>query len=447
MSSKMLRLLTLLFSAFVFAGGGFTALAQPQSVAAPGELIESAQKFFDQRRFLEAEREARKALEALPAEDSRRAGALRLLGTAIRTQGRFADAVVAFEERLKLEPESEATIDDVAICRMGSGEAAKAIPLYEQLLTLKTKQLEERSGSLKRGGVDETPLIPALQKLARAQEFSMQAKKALELANRVMTIRSKAVGSDHPDLAPEWMNLGRLYLVLKNDDMAAASFQFALEILEKAHGLEDSRLLPAMDRLAAAWKNNKRVADAELLYRRALAIREATFGGLHPDIAQTLDLLAKMLFDQARFDEAEPIYRRSLAIWMLGLGPKHVLLAMSLDNLAVTLAAQKKYDEADEIYKMALAIRDADDVSSLRNLAFVAQARTKPKETEAYLRRALATIDTSPEKSEYLISVLKDLSENLRAQNKGVEAAKLETRRKDLEAVAAKVKAVVPEKQ
>ena len=61
---------------------------------------------------------------------------------------------------------------------------------------------------------------------------------------------------------------------------------------------------------------------------------------------------------------------------------------------------------------------------------------------------ALATIDASPEKSEYLVSVLKDLSENLRAQNKNIEAGKLDARRKDLEAAAAKAKAAaVPEKQ
>ncbi len=429
----------------VILGLAIGALGQAQELAVPGELMESAQKSFDQRRFAEAERVVRKALEALAADDTRRAGALRLLGIALRTQGRFADAAVVFEERLKLEPDSDAALDDLAISRMGSGEVVKAIPLYEQLLAQKTKQLEERSGLLKRGGVDETPLIPSLQKLAKAQEFAMQPKKALELSNRVMTIRSKAQGSDHPDLAPDWINLGRLYLVVKNEDMAAASFQFALEILEKAYGLEDSRLLPAMDRLASAWKNAKRVADAEGLYRRALAIREATFGGLHPDIAQTLDLLAKMMFDQARFDEAEPMYRRSLAIWMMGLGPKHVLLAMSLDNLAVTCAALKKYDESDELYKMALAIRDADDVGSLRNLAFVAQARVKPKETEAYLRRALATIDASPEKSEYLIPVLKDLSENLRAQNKNFEASKLDARRKELEAAATAAAKVKPE--
>jgi len=432
----MLRFLVL---ALLSTAGFETEMRAQMSLAAPpGEAIDAAQKLFDTRRYVEAERQVRRALEALPADDSRRSGALRLLGLALRTQGRFGDAATAFEERLKLEPESESAIDDLAISRMGTGDTAKAIPLYEQLLALKTKQLEERSGSLKRGGVDETPLIPSLQKLARALEFAMQPKKALELANRVMTIRSKAQGSDHPDLAPEWMNLGRLYLILKNDDMAAASFQFALEILEKAHGLEDPRLLPAIDRLATAWRNGKRPADAEMMYHRALAIREATYGGLHPDIAQTLDALAKMLFDQGRFEEAEPMYRRSLAIWLLGLGPKHVLLAMSLDNLAVTLAAQKKYDESDEFYKQALAIRDTDDVASLRNLAFIAQARTKPKEAEAYLRRALTTIDASPEKSEALSPVLKDLAELLRAQNKNIEAGKLDARRKEVEAAMPK---------
>ncbi len=410
--------------------------AQTQLASPPGELLESAQKLFDHRRYIDAERLLRRTLEALAPDDSRRAAVLRLLGTSLRTQGRFPEAAVIFEQRLQIEPDNEVALEDLAIARMGSGEAGKAVPLYEELLTARTKQLEDRSGSLKRGGIDETPLIPSIQKLARAYELALQPKKTLALSNRVMTIRSKAVGSDHPDLAPEWMNLGRIYLVLKNDEMAAASFQFALEILERVHGLDDARLLPAIDRLAPSWRAIKREFDAEMLYHRALAIREANYGSMHPDLAQTLDALAKMLFDQKRYAEAEPLYRRSLGIWAAGLGPRHVLLALSLDNLAVTVAALRKYEEADELYKRSLAIRDFDDVSSLRNLAFLSQVRTRPKETEAYLRRAMATMDASPEKSDALGPVLQDLADLLRQQSKIPEAAKLDARRKDLEAGA-----------
>ncbi|MEO8025892.1 MAG: tetratricopeptide repeat protein [Bryobacteraceae bacterium] len=400
----------------------------------PSQAIETGQKLFEQRRYLEAERLFQESLGMLAPDDPRRPGTLRMVGAAMRLQGRFADAAAPLNERLKLEPDSESAIEDLAVAYMGSGEPAKALALYEQLVALKQKQLEERQGPTKRG-VDEMPLIPALQKLARAQEFALQPKVALVTLNRIMTIRSKSQGSDHIDLAPEFLNLGRLYLALKNDEMAAASFQFALEILEKTYGLEDSRLLPAIDRLAQSWRNLKRADDAEMLYRRALALREATYGGLHPDIAQTLDALGKMLFDQKRYSEAEPLYRRSLGIWALGLGPRHVLLALSLDNLAVTVAALGKFDEADQLYKQALAIRDFDDVGSLRNLAVIAQARAKPKEVETYLRRALSTIDASPEKSDALTPVLKDLAEALRKQNKNVEAAKLDQRRQELKKV------------
>ena len=79
--------------------------------------------------------------------------------------------------------------------------------------------------------------------------------EAIPLAQRTLTIREKALGPDHPDVAVALNNLAELYRV------------------------------------------QGRYADAEPLYKRALAIREKALGPDHPDVAQSLNNLA-VLYDK-----------------------------------------------------------------------------------------------------------------------------------------------------
>ena len=77
-----------------------------------------------------------------------------------------------------------------------------------------------------------------------------RSSEAIPLALRALTIREKALGPDHPDVAMSLNNLAELY---------------------RAQG---------------------RYADAEPLHKRALTIREKALGPNHPDVALSLSNLA-----------------------------------------------------------------------------------------------------------------------------------------------------------
>ncbi len=105
--------------------------------------------------------------------------------------------------------------------------------------------------------------------------------EAIPIAQRVLALREKALGRNHPNVANDLNNLAELYRV------------------------------------------QGRYADAEPLYKRSLAIDEKALGPDHPNVATALNNLALLYQAQGRYAEAEPLYKRSLAIYEKALGPDH----------------------------------------------------------------------------------------------------------------------------
>jgi tetratricopeptide (TPR) repeat protein len=97
--------------------------------------------------------------------------------------------------------------------------------------------------------------------------------EAVPIAERVLAIREKALGPEHPDVANSLNNLAALYV------------------------------------------EQGRYADAEPLHQRSLAIREKALVPEHPDIAKSLNYVAILYYYQGRYADAEPLFQRS---WPFG---------------------------------------------------------------------------------------------------------------------------------
>jgi tetratricopeptide (TPR) repeat protein len=63
--------------------------------------------------------------------------------------------------------------------------------------------------------------------------------------------------------------------------------QRLLAMREKAFGLNHPEVAGLLNNLALLYADQGRYADAELLYKRSLAIREKAFGPDHPDVAES----------------------------------------------------------------------------------------------------------------------------------------------------------------
>ena len=162
-----------------------------------------------------------------------------------------------------------------------------------------------------------------------------RSSEAIPLALRALTIREKALGPDHPDVAVSLNNLAELYRAQGRYADAEPLHKRALTIREKALGPNHPDVALSLNNLAGIDVAQGRYSDAEPLLKRALAIREKALGPNHPDVAQALNNLAELYRAQGRYDDAEPLYKRSLTTLEKELGPDHANVAISLNNLAL----------------------------------------------------------------------------------------------------------------
>jgi class 3 adenylate cyclase/tetratricopeptide (TPR) repeat protein len=227
------------------------------------------------------------------------------------------------------------------------------------------------------------------------------------------------------------------YVWQRGEYREAESFSMrGLSIREKALGHEHPDVAESLNSVAIACCEQGRYADAEPLHRRALAIREKAFGSDHRDVAQSLYNLANVYHWQGRYAEAEPLYARSATICEKTLGLDHPFVAYSLTALASIHLVQGHYDEAERLHTRALAIRkkaldpDHHEVGdSLNNLAETYRHQGRYAEAEPLSRRALAIWEKAlgPDHP-YVAQSLSTLTNMYRDQGRYAEAELLATR-------------------
>jgi tetratricopeptide (TPR) repeat protein len=367
-----------------------------------------------QQKWAEAEPLLKQALA-----DGETVPVLRGLATIYRATGRLKDADPILERLVALD-ESVANVEDLARIKAGLGSLDRAETLYRRALQLRPGPNADLLGS-----------VPVRQRLAQVLLAEKKFPQAEEQALTAISLRIRALGPRHPDLAGDNAILARIYESQKKWDLAAAAWEAVASIQIGAFGYDDLRLADTLDSLTDCKYQLQLFDQAEDGLRRALAIRELNLSPNGIEVAETTDRLGSLFYHTKRFTDAEPFYRRSLDIYLRLLKPGNPVLGRSYDNLAVTEAMLEKYEEAEALYREALKLRDAEDASSLHNLALVLVERGKPSEADSLYARALAILDApNNENPELLTQILVEYSGLLRDLKRPAEAARLDNRLK-----------------
>jgi tetratricopeptide (TPR) repeat protein len=125
-----------------------------------------------------------------------------------------------------------------------------------------------------------------------------------------------------------------------NYTQAEPLYQRALTIREKALGLEHPEVAASLNNLAELYRTQGQYEKAEPLYQRALAIREKALGPDHPNVATQLNNLAQLLQATNRLSDAEPLNRRVLEIFLrftAATRHEHPHLSTIITNYSVLL--------------------------------------------------------------------------------------------------------------
>ena len=154
-------------------------------------------------------------------------------------------------------------------------------------------------------GVDDVAEIdftrPAAYLLSQAISFSNQAKEltaefrfrdALFFLQRVLAIREKVLGREHPDTATTYNNIAGVYVHQGDYPRAREWYQKALAIREKVLGREHPDTATTYNNIAGVYDNQGDYPRALEWYQKALAIREKVLGREHPSTAATYNNIA-----------------------------------------------------------------------------------------------------------------------------------------------------------
>jgi len=290
-------------------------------------------------------------------------------------QGQYADAE-ALSRRLVARAEAAAgadsfqvadALDVLVTCLLRGGKVdPSSRQLAQRALTIRERAF----------GPDHPDVARSLNNLANVLGSTGDYAGARRLQERALAILEKALGPDHPDVAKSLNNLGRLLMATGDYAGARPLYERALAIKEKALGPDDPDVAASLNSLALLLYETGDYAGARPLYERALAIKEKALGPDHPDVARSVGNLANLLWSSGDYPRARPLFERSLAIHEKALGPEHPDVARSLSNLANLLLSTGDYAGARPLYERALAIDekalgpDNPDVAQcLNNLA------------------------------------------------------------------------------
>ena len=165
-------------------------------------------------------------------------------------------------------------------------------------------------------GPDALEVAQVLDLLCRAVRRSSKVtpEEKQEIVERAVTIKERALGPAHPDLATSLINLGVQRALAGDPPAARPSVERALAIREAAFGPDHPVVAAALQTLGGLLITLHDDDAAKVMLERAQRIREAVYGENDPDIVRTLVNLAILYQETGDYITARQRYGRALAI-------------------------------------------------------------------------------------------------------------------------------------
>lgn len=220
-------------------------------------------------------------------------------------------------------------------------------------------------GALEAVALDQTSASPdakeVTDRLTKMAEFfyrNRELQEAIELLTKVATIRELSLGSDHPETAKSYNNIG-LVLSKKGDfKMALQHHRKAIAILEQVHGSDNVDMAYSYAAAGNALYNMRNYVEALDLHHKALAIREALLGSTDPSTASSRMHIGMLLGRQGRYSEALVSLGEARDVYESRLGRDNPQTATLYQRIGDVLLAKGNEGGALLEYQRALAIRE-----------------------------------------------------------------------------------------
>lgn len=220
--------------------------------------------------------------------------------------------------------------------------------------------------------------------------------RALDVAegflNRSLTIRSAK--NNDIDIAWTLFNLSKVYFDQGKYEKAEPLLNRVISLREKAHGQEHPNIGPALYLAGMTSQRQKKYAEAEAFHKRALAIREKDLTDGETGRAWSLKSVGSVLEDQKKYAEAVGYYKKGLPIAERLFAPAD--LADYQYELALVYRPLGEYAEAERLIRRVIPVYEQQSAKSsklelaLIELAFIVRSQGRLDEALDLVKRSYA---------------------------------------------------------
>ena len=263
-------------------------------------------------------------------------------------------------------PDTLASRHNLAGAYEGAGRLGQAIALYEQVLTDRTRVLDE----------DHPDTLTSRHNLAGAYREAGRLGQAIALYEQVLTDRTRVLGEDHPDTLTSRNNLAGAYREAGRLGQAIAVYEQVLTDSTRVLGEDHPDTLTSRNDLAVAYESAGRLAEAIALYEQVLTDHTRILGNNHPNTLTSRHNLAGAYREAGRLGQAIALYEQVLTDRIRVLGEDHPDTLTSRNNLAGAYQEAGRLGQAIALYEQVLTDRirvlgedHPDTLTSRNNLA------------------------------------------------------------------------------
>ncbi|KAI5788600.1 hypothetical protein FPQ18DRAFT_262130 [Pyronema domesticum] len=210
-------------------------------------------------------------------------------------------------------------------------------------------------------GEENTKTLAAMYLMGYTFRFRGLLKEAQELEEKVLEVRRRTLGEEHPDTLCSMQNLANTYGELGGRLKEVQELEEkVLEVRRRTLGEEHPHTLSSMQNLANTYKElGGRLKEVQELEEKVLEVRRRTLGEEHPDTLSGMQNLAATYAELGgRLKEVQELEEKVLEVRRRTLGEDHPDTLFGMQNLAITykeLGGRLK--EVQELQEKVLEVR------------------------------------------------------------------------------------------
>jgi len=267
-------------------------------------------------------------------------------------KGEYKAASLTLREALRIAGQSRLgpralapTLNNAGSVAQGLGQYVEAEKYYRQSIAN-----WEASGDF---GVN---LSCPLHNLATLYAGTGRYRLAERMHQRVLEIRTRALGTRHPDVARVLISYG-LVLHFQGDlEKAERSYREAQEILRDVKTAAGVDLATLQTNLASLLVTRGSCHEAANLAAEGVASLEKSLGKEHPALVPALTWQGIAAMKLGAYAEAADLLQRAVSLAKRSLGEEHPRLAFALMAQAELLHSQNRKGEARRLQQQAKTI-------------------------------------------------------------------------------------------